>query len=257
MIARRTAAEIERIDRACRVVREILDELVGLADEGVTTADLDAHAERRAREVGGRPAFKGYMGYPASLCVSINDEVVHGIPGRRKLKRGDLVSLDFGVLLDGYYGDGAVTAGVGQLDAEGERLSRATRESLLRAIDKMRVGNRLSDIGSAVESHARSAGFSVVRDFVGHGIGTRMHEEPQVPNFGPAGNGPRIEEGMVFAIEPMVVAGNPAVMVLDDGWTAVTRDGSRAAHWELVVAATADGPRVLGEPAAVVGRGQA
>jgi methionyl aminopeptidase len=227
----------------------VLRELEDLVGEGVTTAELDSHAERRCREEGGRPAFKGYMGYPASLCVSVNEEVVHGIPGRRKLRAGDLVSVDFGVLLGGYYGDGAVSWILPPAREEDEVLSRVTRESLMLAIEQVRPGNRIGDVGHAVERHAASHSFSVVRDFVGHGIGTRLHEEPQVPNYGPAGQGPRIEPGVVLAIEPMVVAGDAAVRVLDDGWTAVTRDGSRAAHWELVVAATEGGPRILGEPA--------
>lgn len=251
MIVRRTAAEIDAIDRACRAVRLILAELRALAAPGAATEELDAHALRRCRELGGKPAFLGYMGYPASLCVSLNEEVVHGIPGPRRLAEGDLVSMDFGILLDGYYGDGAVTCGIGKITPPDARLSRITRECLLLGIQQARPGNRVSDIGHAVQVHAEAAGFGVVRDFVGHGIGARLHEEPQVPNFGPPGRGPRIEEGVVLAIEPMIVAGDPGVKVLDDGWTAVTRDGTRAAHWELVVAATAEGPRVLGgEPEA-------
>jgi methionyl aminopeptidase len=250
MIARRTPEEIEKIDRSCWLVIDVLRELEGAVQEGVTTAELDRLAEARAVEAGARPAFKGYLGYPASVCVSVNEEVVHGIPGSRRLLRGDLVSLDFGVLLDGYYGDGAVTCGVGALAADDEALSRVTRESLLLAVEQVRPGNHISDIGHAVEHHASEAGFQVVREFVGHGIGARMHEEPQVPNYGRPGQGPRIEAGMVLALEPMIAAGSGAVKILEDGWTAVTRDGSRAAHWELVVAATADGPRVLGQAGA-------
>ena len=249
MIARRSPAEIERIDRACRLVRQVLAELAAAAQEGITTAELDEIAEKLTLDGGARPAFKGYMGYPASICISVNEEVIHGIPGPRKLEAGDLVSLDFGVLLDGYYGDSAVTTGVGALDPESERLSRVTRESMLLGIEQARAGNRISDIGHAVENHARPAGFGVVRDYVGHGIGTRMHEEPQIPNYGRPGHGPRIEEGMVLAIEPMITAGSAALKVLRDNWTAVTRDGSRAAHWELVAAVTADGPKIMGEPA--------
>jgi methionyl aminopeptidase len=250
VIVRRSADEVDRIDRACRLVREILAELATSVREGATTAGLDQLAEQRAREAGARPAFKGYMGYPANVCISINEEVVHGIPGPRTLKQGDLVSLDFGVLLDGYFGDSAVTCGVGELDPESERLSRVTRECLMLGLAEVRPGKHVSDIGHAVEKHARAAGFDVVREFVGHGIGTRMHEEPQIPNYGRPGQGARIDEGMVFAIEPMITAGSGSVKVLRDGWTAVTRDGTRAAHWELVVAATADGPRILGAPAA-------
>ncbi len=251
MIARRTEEEVEKIDRACRLVQRVLGELRDAAREGVATEELDRLAQTRAVEAGARPAFKGYMGYPASLCVSVNEEVVHGIPGPRKLRAGDLVSLDFGVLLDGYYGDGAVTCGVGALSAEDERLSAVTREALLLAVRQVRPGAHIADIGCAVEQHAAAAGFQVVKEFVGHGIGVRMHEEPQVPNYGRPGQGPRIEAGMVLALEPMIAAGSGAVKVLADGWTAVTRDGSKAAHWELVVAATANGPRVLGEPARV------
>ncbi|RMG48164.1 MAG: type I methionyl aminopeptidase [Acidobacteria bacterium] len=248
-MVQRTPEEIDRIDRACRVVRTILSELAERVREGVTTAELDRYAETRAAEFGARPAFKGYMGYPASVCISVNEEIIHGIPSDRRLRRGDLVSLDFGVLLDGYYGDSAITCAVGEVSAEDARLSRVTRECLLRAIERVVPGGHISDIGHEVESHARSEGFSVVREFVGHAIGTRLHEDPQVPNYGRPGRGPRIAEGMVLAIEPMITAGEAEVKVLEDGWTAVTRDGSRAAHWELVVAATADGPRVLGGPA--------
>lgn len=248
-MVQRSPAEIDRIDRACRVVRTILSELAEQVEEGVTTAELDRYAERRAAEIGARPAFKGYMGYPASICISVNEEIIHGIPRQRRLRKGDLVSLDFGVLLDGYYGDSAITCAVGEVSAEDARLSRVTRECLLQAIEKVVPGRHISDIGHAVESHATGAGFSVVREFVGHAIGTRLHEDPQVPNFGRPGRGPRIGEGMVLAVEPMITAGEAEVKVLEDGWTAVTRDGSRAAHWELVVAATAQGPKVLGGPA--------
>ncbi len=247
MICRRSEDEIERIDHSCRAVRTILSELEQMVEPGITTAELDAHAERRAAEFGGKAAFKGYMGYPASLCASINEQVVHGIPRDVELRAGDMLSLDFGVLIDGYYGDAAITCLVGQVSEEDERLSRVTRECLMAAIERVVPGSRVSDIGHAVESHASAAGFGVVREFVGHAIGTRLHEEPQVPNFGPPGRGAEIEEGMVLAIEPMITAGAPAVRVLPDGWTAVTRDGSRAAHWELVAAATSSGPKVLGE----------
>lgn len=247
-MTRRGPEEIEKIDSACRLVRTVLAELEAMVEPGLSTAQLDEHAERRTRELGGQPAFKGYMGYPASLCVSVNEEIVHGIPGARLLSEGDLVSLDFGVLLDGYYGDSAVTVGVPPVRSEDQRLSRVTRESLMKAVQEVRPGKHLSDIGHAVETHARAAGFGVVKEFVGHGIGTRLHEDPQVPNYGRPGQGPKLQAGVVLAIEPMITAGSPAVKVLEDGWTAVTRDGSRAAHWELVVVATADGPRILGGP---------
>lgn len=247
MIPCRGEDEIGKIDRACRVVRTVLGELSELAVAGITTAELDAHAEARCREVGATPAFLGYMEYPASLCISVDEEVVHGIPKRRRLKDGDLVSIDFGVRLDGYYGDSAITCEVGTVSEEGRRLSRVTRECLLKGIEQVQPGGHLQDIGHAVETHARRAGFGVVRDFAGHGIGTRLHEEPEVPNYGRRGRGPRIERGMVFAIEPMITAGKARVRVLEDGWTAVTMDGSLAAHWELVAVATDKGPRILGE----------
>ncbi len=243
--------EIDRIDRACRVVRTILAELDAMCREGVSTAELDRHAEARCADFGARPAFKGYMGYPASLCVSINEQVVHGIPGPRRLESGDLVSIDFGVLLDGYYGDSAITCLVGDVSDVDRELSRVTRECLMKAIEQVRPGRRIGDVGRAVEEHATAHALGVVREFVGHGIGTRMHEEPQIPNYRTNRATPRIEAGNVLAIEPMITAGNPEVRVLSDGWTAVTKDGSKAAHWELVVAATADGPRVLGDPVAV------
>ena len=197
------------------------------------------------REAGAIPAFKGYHGYPATLCVSINDAVVHGIPSPRELVEGDIVSLDMGVVLDGYYGDAALTVGVGTISDEAAELLAVTRDALDLAIDCARVGQRVSDLGHAVQHHVESRGFSVVREFVGHGIGTRLHEEPQIPNYGKPGCGPFLKEGMVLAIEPMVNAGRPAVRVLDDGWTAVTVDGSLSAHFEHSVAVLKDGPVVL------------
>ncbi len=243
----RTKSEIEKLDRACRAVRIVLGELAERVSPGVRTAELDAHARNRAEEMGGRPAFLNYMGYPASVCVSVNEEVVHGIPGDRVLSSGDMVSLDFGILLDGYYGDSAITCLVGEAAEEDVRLSEVTRECLERAIQEVRPGKHISDIGEAVERCAQAAGYGVVREFVGHGIGTRLHEEPQVPNFRASGRSPAIREGMVLAIEPMITAGRPECRVLSDGWTAVTDDGSKAAHWELVAVATSDGPMVLGE----------
>ena len=248
MIAQRSVDEIDKIDRACFVVRTVLAELQEIAQPGVSTATLDAHAEKRCVEFGATPAFKGYMGYPACLCVSVNEVVVHGIPGERRLESGDMVSIDFGVRLDGYYGDSAVTVLVGQVDEESKRLSEVTRECLMRAIEQVRPGRTIGDIGTVVQEHANAAGFGVVREFVGHGIGTRMHEEPQIPNYRVSRSTPKIKAGNVLAIEPMITAGDFAVRVLDDGWTAVTRDGSRAAHWELAVAATEAGPRILGGP---------
>jgi methionyl aminopeptidase len=231
---------------AGRLVGEVLTELAAAVAPGVTTADLDVLAERRIRAAGAIPAFKGYHGYPATICASINDEVIHGIPsGRRVLREGDVVSLDVGAALGGYYGDSALTVPVGHISEEAATLLRVTEESLYRAIEKVRPGARVSDIGHAVQQHVESFGFSVVREFVGHGIGERMHEEPQVPNYGDPGRGPRLAEGMVLAIEPMVNAGRAAVRVLDDGWTAVTKDGSLAAHFEHTVAVTAGEPWIL------------
>jgi methionyl aminopeptidase len=231
---------------AGRLVGEVLAELAAHVAPGVTTADLDRLAEKRIAQAGATAAFKGYHGYPATICASINDEVIHGIPsGRRVLNEGDVVSIDVGASLDGYYGDSAMTLPVGQVSEEAARLLRVTEEALYRAIERTRPGGRVSDIGYEVQRHVESHGFSVVREFVGHGIGQRMHEDPQVPNYGEPGRGPRLAEGMVLAIEPMVNAGKAAVKVLADGWTAVTRDGSLSAHFEHTVAVTADGPRIL------------
>jgi methionyl aminopeptidase len=246
VIVCRSAAELERMLAANQLVARILDQLARAVKAGVTTAELDALAERLVREAGAEPAFKGYRGYPATLCASINQEVVHGIPSStRTLQRGDIVSLDMGVKLDGYYGDSAVTVPVGDVPDKTKDLLRVTREALERAIAQVKVGGRLSDIGHAVQEWVESHGFSVVREFVGHGIGEKLHEEPQIPNYGQPGRGPKLAEGMVLAIEPMVAMGRPDVKVLGDGWTAVTKDGSLAAHFEHTVAVTADGPLVL------------
>ena len=246
MIVCRSASELERMREAGRLVGEVLTELIAHVAPGVTTADLDELAEKRIARAGAVPAFKGYHGYPATICASINEEVIHGIPsGRRVLNEGDVVSIDVGASLNGYYGDSAITLPVGQVSEEAATLLRVTEESLYKAIDCVRPGARISDIGHAVQHHVEAYGFSVVREFVGHGIGQRMHEEPQVPNYGEPGRGPRLAEGMVLAIEPMVNAGKPAVKVLADGWTAVTRDGSLAAHFEHTVAVTAAGPLIL------------
>jgi len=242
----RSADELERMREAGRLVGEVLAELAGLVAPGVTTADLDAVAEKRIARAGATPAFKGYHGYPATICASINDEVIHGIPsGRRLLNDGDIISIDVGASLNGYFGDSAITLPVGQVSEEAATLLRVTEEALYKAIDRVRPGSRISDLGHAVQKHVEAYGFSVVREFVGHGIGQRMHEEPQVPNYGDPGRGPRLTEGMVLAIEPMVNAGKPAVKVLGDGWTAVTRDSSLSAHFEHTVAVTAEGPWIL------------
>ena len=255
MIVCRSSAELERMREAGRLVGEVLTELAGHVAPGVTTADLDALAEKRIARAGATPAFKGYHGYPATICASINEEVIHGSPsGRRVLNEGDVISIDVGASLNGYYGDSAITLPVGQVSEEAATLLRVTEESLYKAIDCVRPGARISDIGHAVQHHVEAYGFSVVREFVGHGIGQRMHEEPQVPNYGEPGRGPRLAEGMVLAIEPMVNAGKPAVKVLADGWTAVTRDGGLSAHFEHTVAVTADGPWILTARDVPVGR---
>jgi len=245
VIVCKSPAEIERMAAPNALVSRILSELGGLAVPGVTTRDLDVLAERRIREAGALPAFKGYRGYPATLCASVNDQVVHGIPSDRKLVEGDVLSLDLGAQMDGFFGDSAVTVAIGRVSEEAGRLLRVTEEALGQAIAQVRVGGRVSDIGHAVQVLVEEHGFSVVREFVGHGIGAQMHEEPQIPNYGEPGRGPRLAEGMVLAIEPMVNAGKPGVKILADGWTAVTKDGSLSAHFEHTVAVTARGPRVL------------
>lgn len=249
MIVCRSAAELGRMREAGRLVGEVLTELSTHVEPGVTTADLDALAEKRIVAAGATPAFKGYHGYPATICASINDEVIHGIPsGRRVLNEGDIISIDVGVSLDGYYGDSAITLPVGQVSEEAARLLRVTEESLYKAIECVRPGSRVSDIGHAVQRHVESFGFSVVREFVGHGIGRSLHEDPQVPNYRTGARGVRLQEGLVLAIEPMVNAGGPEVYVKDDGWTAATRDGRLSAHFEHSVAVTATGPYILSLP---------
>jgi methionyl aminopeptidase len=250
----KSPAELDKMHRAGLVVWDVLSSLRAMVAPGVSTMDLEKFAERRTAEHRARPAFKGYRGFPCVLCTSVNNEIVHGIPSAaRKLKDGDIVSLDFGVQLDGYYGDAAVTVPVGKIAPELEKLLRVTRESLDRAIQQVRLGNRLSDISHAVQSWVEENGFSVVREFVGHGIGTVMHEDLQVPNYGEPGHGPRLQEGMTLAIEPMVNMGRPAVRVLDDHWTAVTADGSYSAHFEHTVAVTSNGPSILTRPKDVTG----
>jgi methionyl aminopeptidase len=248
MIFYKSPSEIDALDRANALVLKILDSLEKMVAPGVTTLDLDKVSEEMAWKGGAKPAFKGYRGYTRSLCASVNDEVIHGIPSRkRELKAGDIISLDFGVLLDGYYGDSARTVPVGEISPEAERLLRVTRESLEKGIQAARLGGRLSDIGAAVQAHVESAGFSVVREFVGHGIGTSLHEDPQVPNYGAPGTGPLLKEGLVLAVEPMVNQGTAEVRVLPDGWTAVTLDGGLSAHFERCLAVTQRGILVLGD----------
>ncbi|ACL65381.1 methionine aminopeptidase, type I [Anaeromyxobacter dehalogenans 2CP-1] len=250
--ATRTSADVAGIRAAGRVVWEVLEALAAAAAPGVTTADLDRLAAARTRELGAAPAFLGYHGYPATLCISVNDEVIHGIPSPdHVLEEGDLVGLDFGAVLDGWYGDSARTVAVGRTTPEGERLLAVTRAALARGIAAALPGRHTGDVGAAVQRHVEAAGFSVVRDFVGHGIGRRLHEPPQVPNFGTPGTGALLRAGMVIAIEPMVNAGGREVETLDDGWTAVTRDGSRSAHFEHTVAITENGPEVLTLPEGV------
>jgi methionyl aminopeptidase len=245
VIVCKSPREIEKMRRANALVADVLAELSGMVAPGVTTSDLDAAAERLVLAGGAEPAFKGYRGYPATLCASVNDEVVHGIPAKRALAEGDIISLDMGVKLDGFFGDSAVTVPVGRVSDEVQRLLQVTREALEKGIAQVRLGGRVSDIGHAIQEHVEANGFSVVREFVGHGIGAALHEEPQIANYGEPGRGPRLAEGMVLAIEPMVNMGRPAVKVLRDGWTAVTRDGSLSAHFEHTVAVTTDGPLVL------------
>lgn len=250
----KSQAELEKMHRAGLVVWKILTELRQMVRPGITTMDLEHYAERRVGEEDSRAAFKGYRGFPCVLCTSINDEVVHGIPSpKRRVAEGDILSIDFGVEVEGYYGDAALTVPVGKISDELERLLRVTRESLDHAIDQARPGNRLSDISHAVQSWVEGHGYSVVRELVGHGIGTRMHEDLQLPNYGEPGRGPRLREGMTLAIEPMVTAGGAAIRVLDDDWTAATADGSYSAHFEHTVAVTADGPWILTRPRDVVG----
>lgn len=246
MIHLKSSKELEIMDRANRIVHKVLQRVSSEVAPGVALRDLDAVAESTSKSLGGKPAFKGYHGYPASICISVNDEVVHGIPGDRRLQEGDIVSLDFGAILDGYYGDAACTVPVGEVDGAARKLMDVTRESLLKGIEQAAVGNRVSDVSHAVQTWAEGHGFSVVRDYVGHGIGRSLHEEPQVPNFGAPGLGPKLREGMVLAIEPMINEGGAEVTVDSDGWTVRTRDHKRSAHFEYSVALTEAGPRVLG-----------
>jgi methionyl aminopeptidase len=245
VIVCRSAGEIEKLARVNALVARVLAELKAEVRVGITTGDLDALAEQRLKEAGAEPAFKGYHGYPATICASVNEQVVHGIPSKRALVDGDIISIDMGAKLDGFFGDSAVTVPVGEISAEAADLLKVTEESLYRALATVRAGARVSDIGAAVQQHVEANGFSVVREFVGHGIGAKLHEEPQIPNYGQPGRGPRLAEGMVLAIEPMVNVGKPAVRVLGDGWTAVTKDGSLSAHFEHSVVVTATGCRIL------------
>jgi len=245
MIIIKSPRELEQLKRSNAIVAEVFERLKGMIAPGITTKELDQVAEEYILLKGARPAFKGYRGFPATLCISINEEVVHGIPSQRRLKEGDIVSLDVGANFVGYFGDAAITLPVGEVDPKAERLLEVTEKALYIGIEKAKVGNRLFDISYAIQSWVESHGFSVVRDFVGHGIGRDLHEEPQIPNFGIPHQGPRLEKGMVFALEPMVNEGTSAVRVLSDGWTVVTIDGKRSAHFEHTIAITENGAEIL------------
>jgi len=243
----KSASEIEKMRRSGSIVREVLNHMKAMVAPGVTTMDLEKVADRRIKESGAKPAFKGYYGYPCVLCTSVNEEIVHGIPSpKRVLKAGDIISIDCGAVLDGYFGDAAITVAVGDsVSPERKKLMEVTEQSLYKGIEQAKIGNTISDIGGAVQEFVEANGFSVVREFVGHGIGTKLHEEPQVPNFRSRGADMRLREGMVLAIEPMVNSGGPEARVLEDKWTAVTLDGSSSAHFEHCVAVTRNGPLIL------------
>ncbi|MBN1665251.1 MAG: type I methionyl aminopeptidase [Deltaproteobacteria bacterium] len=245
MVFLRKPEEIVKIRKSNRIVAEILAALREKVKPGVTTLELDQLSESMAKKRGAVPAFKGYRGYPFSLCTSVNSQVVHGMPSGKKLRDGDIVSLDFGVCYEGYYGDAAITVPIGAVSEKASRLMKITEAGLYKGIKEARAGNRLGDISAAVQDCVETAGFSIVRDFVGHGIGKNLHEEPQIPNFGIRGRGIELKAGMVFAIEPMVNEGTYRVKVLRDGWTAVTEDGKLSAHFEHSVAITEDGPEIL------------
>jgi methionyl aminopeptidase len=245
MIILKSKSEIEKMAMACHIVAEVLQDLVRVVRPGLTTLELDALAERSIHTRGGVSAFKGYRGFPNTLCVALNEQVVHGIPSKRRLRAGDIIGLDLGAKWEGYYGDAAVTVPVGQIPSNTECLLTTAREALYMGIKEVSPGKHLSDISHAIQRYAETRGYSVVRAFVGHGIGTALHEEPQVPNFGPPGRGPRLKAGMVLAIEPMVNIGDADVEILDDGWTVVTADGQLSAHFEHTVAITDEGPQIL------------
>jgi methionyl aminopeptidase len=245
MIILKSKSEIEKMAMACHIVAEVLQDLVRVVRPGLTTLELDALAERSIHTRGGVPAFKGYRGFPNTLCVALNEQVVHGIPSKRRLRAGDIIGLDLGAKWEGYYGDAAITVPVGQIPSNTECLLTTAQEALYMGIKEVSPGKHLSDISHAIQRYAETRGYSVVRAFVGHGIGTALHEEPQVPNFGPPGRGPRLKAGMVLAIEPMVNIGDADVEILDDGWTVVTADGQLSAHFEHTVAITDEGPQIL------------
>mgnify|MGYP000264089499 CR=1 FL=1 len=245
MIIRKSRNELEKMRRAGLIVAETLRELRNMVEPGVTTRQLDSAAEKKIRAVGAYPTFKGYRKFPSSICASVNDEVVHGIPSERKLREGDVIKIDCGATLDGYVGDAAITVPVGNVSPAIEKLVEVTRTSLFRAVEKMVPGNRLYDVSYAVQEFVEENGFSIVRDFCGHGIGQQMHEDPQVPNYGRRGTGPKLKEGWVLAIEPMVNLGTHEVQILSDGWTVKTKDGRASCHFEHTIAVTEDGPVVM------------
>jgi len=245
MICLKSAREIDLMRISGKITSDVLSKVIEIAEPGITTKKLDIYAEKLLNEYGAKPAFKGYRGYPGCLCISVNEQVVHGIPGNRKLVDGDIVSIDFGVIKNGFYGDMAVTLEIGIVSPLKKKLVKTTKIALQKGIEQAVIGNHLGDISHAIEKYVIDNGFSIVRDYVGHGIGQEMHEDPQIPNFGEPKTGPVLKEGMVFAIEPMVNAGGYSVKTLKDGWTVVTRDGKPSAHWEHSIAITANGPEVL------------
>ncbi len=245
MIVLKSPQEIEKISQACHIVAMTLVYLKEWVKPGVSTQELDRLAEEFIVKQGARPAFKGYRDFPCTLCTSINEEVVHGIPSKRQLKEGDIIGIDAGAVVEGYFGDAAITLPVGKTTPEIQRLMEVTEQALYKGIAQASPGNKLSDISHAIQTHAEGAGYSVVTDFVGHGIGRNLHEDPQVPNFGQPGQGPRLKEGMVLAIEPMVNMGGSAVKILEDHWTVVTQDGRLSAHFEHTIAVTSQGPVIL------------
>jgi methionyl aminopeptidase len=245
MVALKSPREIETMRRSGKITAKVLTDLLKAARAGMTTGELDAMAEKGIRDMGGIPTFKGYHGFPASICTSVDDEVVHGIPGSRVLRDGDLLSIDIGTTLDGYVSDSAATVAIGNISSEAQRLMDVTQECLMVGIAQMQRGNHVGDIGAAVQAHAEKNGFGVVRELVGHGVGRAMHEEPQVPNYGKARTGVELRSGLVLAIEPMITQGSHAVKILKDGWTVVTADGKLAAHFEHTIAVTDDGPKIL------------
>ncbi len=245
MIILKSEREINYMRDAGKIVAKTLSEVRRAAKPNVTTLELDEIAEKYIKSCGATPAFKGYHGFPGNICSSVNEEVVHGIPGLKKLKNGDTVSVDIGAVINGYYGDAAITIPVGEIQTEVQRLLDVTEQSLYKGIERAIINNRLSDISHAVQQHAESFGYGVVRDYVGHGIGRNMHEDPQVPNYGQPGRGPRLKPGMTLAIEPMINMGTHEVTTLDDGWTVITSDGKRSAHFEHTIAITHDGPEIM------------